>query len=323
MPETTLPAKEMERRWDECLFELSCTMTPATFNTWLAGSRLLALDGDSLTVGVVRAAAAEWLEHTFLPACRGTLGRHFPGLAAVHVLPLAGASHGGGNGTGEAGATPPAVGAAQPAAGEEDEAVECDAVTDPALARFDVSLAGWSKLANYAMDYWSELLGPTAFQTWLAIRHEDMRRTKTEWTPPMTFSVSHLARKAAKGDRRNITGVWRACRAASMRQRGEPCAHCAERGGQIEAPHSCRYWSPGALDRLQAEGVAIVERRGEGLRVTYRVRVFTLLPLLTPAQVAGLHPTTQEAHSRWLLRQGLDPASWERLTVRHLALPPL
>jgi hypothetical protein len=46
--------------------------------------------------------------------------------------------------------------------GEEGEAVEVEAVTDPALARFDVSLlaleaqaqvAGWSKLANYALDF--------------------------------------------------------------------------------------------------------------------------------------------------------------------------
>jgi len=66
-----------------------------------------------------------------------------------------------------------------------------------------------------------------------------------------------------------------------------------------------------------------MEWRGEGLRVTYRVRVLTLVPLLTPAQVAGLHPMIQEAHSRRLLRQGPDPASWERLRVRHLALPPL
>jgi hypothetical protein len=326
MQETTAVVKEMDRRWAECLSELSCRMSPATFDTWLAGSRLLALDGDGLTLGVVHGAAAEWLEHRFLPACRDTIDRHFPGLAAVHARPLAQGSNG--NGAWEAGAAPAAEGEAQSPAGagsgvEEDEAIECDSVTDPALARFDVSQSGWSKLANYALDFWAELLGPTAFQTWQVIRHEDMRRIKTEWTPTMTFSVSHLARKAAGGNRKDITGVWRACRAASIVERGEPCAHCAERGGQIEAAHRCRYRSPGALDRLQAEGVAVVERRGEGQHVTYRLRVFTLLPLLTPAQVADLHPATQQDHNRWLLRQGLDPASWERLTVRHLALPPL
>jgi len=45
--------------------------------------------------------------------------------------------------------------------------------------------------------------------------------------------------------------------------------------------------------------------------------------LLTPAQVAELDPVSQQLHSRWLLKQDLDPASWERLTVRHLALPPI
>ncbi len=322
MHETTA-AEERERRWEECLSELSCTMTPATFDTWLAGSRLLAVDGDSLTVGVVQGAAAEWLEHRFLPACRRTLERHFPGLAAVHARPLAQGSDGGGNGTGEAGAGPAAEGEAQPCAGEEDEAVECDSVMDPALARFDVSLAGWSKLANYAFDFWARLLGQDAFLTWVAVRREDIRRNKTEWTPTMTFSVSDLADLAGGGNPQAITGVWRTCRAASMVERGEPCTHCAERGGQVVAPHVCRYWRPGALDRLQAEGVAVVERRGKPPRLTYRVRVFTHLPLLTPAQVADLRPSVQQRHSRWLLNQNLDPAGWERLTVRHLALPPI
>jgi len=108
-----------------------------------------------------------------------------------------------------------------------------------------------------------------------------------------------------------------------MVERGEPCRQCAGRGGRRTAPHVCRYWRPGALDRLQSEGVAVVERRGKPPRITYRVRVFTLLPLLTPAQVADLRPSTQQRHSRWLLKQNLDPASWERLTVRHLALPPI
>jgi len=44
---------------------------------------------------------------------------------------------------------------------------------------------------------------------------------------------------------------------------------------------------------------------------------------LTPAQAADLSPGAQQRHSHWLLKQNLDPASWERLTVRYLALPAL
>jgi hypothetical protein len=139
----------------------------------------------------------------------------------------------------------------------------------------------------------------------------------------MTYSVSRLARLAAAGNRQAITGVWRTCRAASITERGEPCPQCGARGGELVAPRTCRFWKPAAFDRLQAEGVAVVERRGEGLHLTYRVRVFTLLPLLTPAQVADLHTLSQERYSRWLLKQDLDLAGWERLTVRHLALPAL
>lgn len=311
-------AEEMERRWDEFLEEASLGMTPATFDSWLRGSRVLALEGDVLVVGVVHGGAAEWIEKRMLPAQGSALDRHFPGLA-VQVRPLQAAGDGNGQGPAPGGRDRPA---GEPA-GEDDEAVEFDAVTDPALARFDVSLAGWSKLANYALDFWAELLGPVAFMTWLVIRHEDIRRTKTAWTPTMSYSVSHLAALAAGGNRQAITGVWRTCHAASIVKHDKPCARCAERGGQVVEPHVCRYWRPGALDRLHAEGIANVERRGEGRSTVYRVRVFTLLPLLTPAQVADLGPVSQQRHSRWLLRQNLDPASWESLTVRHLALPAL
>jgi len=327
MPEGRTTTEEMEWRWAECLDELRCRMSQASFGTWLQDSRPLAWDGEALTVGIVHGSGAQWMEHRFLPALRDILERYFPGLTAVQARPLHDAAGGGET------RDPPSLRSGQSdslQSGEKDEeqdeeedAIEVEAVTDPALARFDVSQAGWSKLANYALDFWAELLGPTAFLTWLAIRHEDIRRIKTEWTPVMSFSVNHLAAIAAGGNRQAVTGVWRTCRAASMVQRDEPCPQCRARGGERVAPHSCRYWRPGALDRLQAEGVAIVERRGQGLQVTYRVRVFTLLPLLTPVQVALLGPNTQQRHNRWLLRQGLDPASWERLTVRHLALPPL
>lgn len=311
-------ATEMERRWDEFLEEVRLGVTPASFDSWLRGSRALALEGEVLVVGVVHGGAAEWIEKRMLPAQRRALDRYFPGVA-VKVRPL----HATGNGNGQGPAPDGQDLPAGEADDEADEAVEFDAVTDPALARFDVSLAGWSKLANYALDFWAELLGPVAFMTWLVIRHEDIRRKKTAWTPTMRYSVSHLAALAAGGNRQAITGVWRTCHAASILKDGKPCARCAERGGQVVEPHVCRYWRPGALDRLHAEGIAIVERRGEGGGTVYRVRVFTLLPLLTPAQVADLGPGSQQRHSRWLLKQNLDTANWERLTVRHLALPAL
>jgi hypothetical protein len=253
-----------------------------------------------------------------VPALWQTVGRHFPGLAAVRVRPLNGARVGA---AGVAAEQEPTMD--EDGEGEVDAAIEVEPIIDPALARFEVSVAGWSKLANYALDFWAELLEPAAFLTWMAIRREDTRRTKTEWTPAMSVSASRLALLAAAGNRQAITGVWRTCRAASMVEGGEPCPRCAERGGRVVGSHRCRFRKPGALDRLQAEGLAIVGQRGEGLHVTYRVRVFALPPLMTPAQVADLCPSSQECHSRWLLRQGLDLESWERLTVRHLALPPL
>lgn len=219
-------AEEVERRWDEFLEEVRLGMTPASFDSWLRGSRALALEGDVLVVGVVHAGAAEWIEKRMLPAQSSALDRHFPGMT-VQVRPLP--RNGDGPGPALAGQGGSET---EDADDGDDEAVEFDAFTDPALARFDVSLAGWSKLANYALDFWAELLGPVAFMTWLVIRHEDIRPKKTAWTPTMRYSVTHLAALAAGGKRQAITGVWRTCHAASMTKGGKPCARCAERGGQ-------------------------------------------------------------------------------------------
>jgi hypothetical protein len=322
----------MQARWAEFLDIISSQIDPFSFAVLRTAARVLAHDGNTVTLGTAYPENAPRLEDEVLPRLHRLWAPYFPG-TTFRVQPLNGEA-GSGLRPGDAGSSRQDAKAQRLDAetrsgkgeeedeGQEDAAVEVDAVTDPALARFDVSLAGWSKLANYAMDFWAELLGPIPFLTWLAIRREDIRRTKTEWTPTIHFSASHLARLAANGSRQAITGVWRTCRAASIVERGEPCPRCAERGSRPEG-RVCRFWKPGAMDRLQAEGVAVVERRGQGLHVTYRLRVFSLLPLLTPAQVLDLHPATQQLHSRWLLHQGLDPASWERLTVRHLALPPL
>ncbi len=309
-----------QAKWTATLGELALQMTRATFDTWLRGSRVVARDNGTLTVQVRHEYAVDWLQNRLMPTIQRTADRHFPEGTTIRFT------------AGETPAslpddqTPPLEGGA--GGGEDDDAqgyADIDLITDPALAAFDVEVAGWSKLHNYATDFWAELLGPAAFLTWLAIKSEDIRRNKTPLTPAMRFSVSRLARIAAGGNTQSITGVWRTCRSRSILEHGQPCQHCQERDGQIttgaDGRPTCRYWRPGAFDILQKEGIALVRRLGEGLQTSYRIKVFNALPLLTPAQALRLHPVTQEIHDRWLRRQDLDADNWERLTVATLALP--
>jgi hypothetical protein len=321
-PDLTLD--EANELWRGVLADLKLQMTRPTFDGLLAGSTILEVEDSTLTVTIRNPQAVEWLTHRLLPtverAVTGRAGRPY----ALHFLPAAAAlpergEEGAARGTGRDGGP---AGHEESAPDAPDANVEIDLVADPALLQFDVATAGWSKLANYAVDYWSSLLGPTAFLTWLAIKSEDTRRTKTSWTPNLRFSVSRLARIAAGGNNQAISGVWRTCRSASILEHNRPCPDCAARQGRVVAANTCRYWRPGAFDTLQNERIAIIQRLGEGLNVAYRIRVFNILPLLTPAQVARLHPVTQESHDRWLRRQDLDAEQWERLTVKCLALPP-
>lgn len=299
------------RGWTAALAELKMTMTAATFEGLLAGSRPVARENGTVVVALRGSNALSWLDR-LQPQIAATARRYIGGCSDVRfVAPEPAGREGQAGGEDAAG---------REEGGREDD-VDVHLVVDPALARFDMEKPGWSKLTNYALDFWAELLGPAAFLTWMAIRAEDVRREKTAWTRPLRFSVARLARVAAAGNSQAITGVWRSCHSRGIVERGEPCAECQARGGQIgEDGRSCRYWRPGAFDVLQDNGVAAVQRAGEGLDTSYRVRVFNVLPLLTPAQVGRLHAVTQEAHDRWLRRQDLDTEAWERLTVAHLVL---
>jgi hypothetical protein len=304
--------------WEMVLGELQLQMTRATFDTWLRGSRGVGRENGTLRVEVRHVAAVEWLENRLEQVVLRTVRRHDESVERV-AFGVVGAARVADLESGEQEAESDALADEEPGDGQ----VDVELVSDPELARFDIEVAGWSKLANYATQFWSELLGPAAFLTWLAVKAEDIRRQKTSWTPALHFSVSRLARVAAGGNNQAITGVWRMCRSRNMVERNEPCAQCQARGGEVVEPCRCRYWRPGAFDVLQAEGIAVVQRRGEGLSTSYRVRVFNVLPLLAPRQVKRLHGVSQEEHDRWLSRQHLDLERWERLSVDHLVLERL
>jgi len=65
-----------QKLWQAVLGELQLQMTRATFDTWLRGSRVIAFDGNSLTVYVRHAYAVDWLQNRLLPVIKRTLQRH-------------------------------------------------------------------------------------------------------------------------------------------------------------------------------------------------------------------------------------------------------
>lgn len=52
--------------WQDSLQELRLQMTTATFNTWLADSRLVHADDADLVISVRNAYAADWLQHRLI-----------------------------------------------------------------------------------------------------------------------------------------------------------------------------------------------------------------------------------------------------------------
>jgi hypothetical protein len=75
-PEARPVPPEADRLWASVLDDLLLQMDPATFNAWLRGSRVLATEGDRLTIGVRNAYAVEWLEKRLMRVIKRTLAWH-------------------------------------------------------------------------------------------------------------------------------------------------------------------------------------------------------------------------------------------------------
>lgn len=65
-----------QKHWQVTLGELQLQMTRATFDTWLRGSRVIALKDDTFTVYVRHAYAVDWLHNRLMPVILRTLRRH-------------------------------------------------------------------------------------------------------------------------------------------------------------------------------------------------------------------------------------------------------
>lgn len=331
---------EARLAWSAALEELALQMTKPTFETWLKRSEVVGVEGETMIVQVQHAYAIEWLEHRLRGTIERTLARHAPGMGVVFVA------------QGEPEGQPQRAQSSQreelhphpdplrrpetAGSGKEGDDVELEVVTLPELVAFEQAASarirkrGFAQLTNYALRFWSELLGPTAFLCWATAFANDKRdkRDLCGLSQPVRFSVARLARVAAQGRVQAVRGVWRKCRHQEME--GMCCGRYPERATTIGPDGVCRYWQAGAFDVLRAEQVGTVHvHSGQGWEVwdpqleiggalarrRYWLRVYMPLPLLTPAQVARLDPVSQDEHEVWLVQAGLDVEAWERLTV--------
>lgn len=309
-----LTLDEAQAGWQAVLDEVELSMTRATFDTWLRGSRVTGVDGQCLLIITRQSYAVEWLQHRLLPSITSTLDRHMPGVTIRFVA----------NGTEPQ--TP-----ATPEAGSQAEEIAAGTETSPLADLLATTVTfisdpsergGWHPTSRYATRFWQPLLGPVAWSVYNLVRSDDTRVQKTLWTPYLHYEVSYLARLAApgrsgRGNRAAIVGRWR-------RRPVSPDT------GEIVSE-----WYPGAFDLLATTCVARIrwhngdgrwrrwepgglQERPERARCGHELSVVTWLPYLTPAEVAGLPDELQGKHQRYLRDRAFDVDEWRALPLPSL-----
>jgi hypothetical protein len=264
--------------WSTIKEDLALVMAQATFNAWLLDSVLVSCDEDLLVVGVNTERAVDWLDNRLRSVVENAVISHLGADVDVEFVVANGHSHHD-NDREVAPAPPPAP---RPQ------------FMPPA---FDTHEAGWFPVSEYECRFWAPYLGRVAWRVWEIVRKADRRREKTAWTPARRWTAPSLASQVPCG-RQAITGVNRKCDRNAT-------------GAELQDDGVWRRYQPGAFDRLQDAGIAEVERRGSGPHTTYRVRVQTKLPLLSPEQVQDLKARLQVEHDRWLADHGFDPSKWD------------
>jgi hypothetical protein len=260
--------------WQAALAELQLQMAQATFGH-LQGSQAIGAEDGTLSVAVRTAHAQEWLQGRL----GGVVGRTVERLAGrplvvQFVVAEAGQVLGSGQAVIEEAETPAFV-----------------------VPEFDVHEAGWFPVSEYECRFWAPLLRRIGWRVWEIVRKADTRKRKTSWTPTRRWTAPALAEMVPCG-RQAITGVNRRCEEGRT-------------GARQDGDGVWWHYQPGAFDRLVAEAVARIERRGEMRHTTYLISVRVKLGLVGPEQVGRLPARLQVEHDEWLADHGFDPAAWD------------
>lgn len=157
---------------------------------------------------------------------------------------------------------------------------------------------GWLMSAKYDVWFWQPLVGCVGFATYQFFRCEE--KLNSGWGEWFVVNVERIAATLAV-KRQGITGVQRWT------------------GGKKGVGR--KYWQEGAFDRLEATGLAKIERLGKGKNISYRVSCLHSLPLLTPQQVETLPPILQQSHAEFLKESDIEYKEWMQLELPTLVQP--
>jgi hypothetical protein len=203
-----------------------------------------------------------------------------------------------------------------------------DQIQAEQLAGLDHMAAGWAKHSHYLAQFWRSYLGSTPFDVWDFLRSMG-RDSRLQWAEPVEIRAVELARRVGAHSQQ-ITGVWRTCHRfdQALRDDGliwEQC--CGLHPGSLtrlrpsadwpQGRPACRFWRHGALEILEAEGLAVYQKHGDQPRSTYySVQIYQHPPLLTPRQADRLGRVRVD-HRRWLRRflreQKIELSAWEQV----------
>lgn len=295
--------------WPAVLTQLQTQMAQATFDTWLRQTRPVATTPDSLTIGCASEAAVEWLSHRLAPTITRTVQAMAGSPLAINYV----------NGK----PRNSDVRELAPGADDKPRNSEVPAALDgrngPALdlARVNHLVAGYAQHSDYVARFWRPYLGIIAFSLWDYIR-AFCKDASREWTPPMDFTASGLARSIGCSSQA-LTGVWRGClKFDEALEAGEPLPKCCQYYAMIEdifpwpgrtketkinpeGRPTCRHWVWGALEILAAEGLAVVEQHGTNARSSFfTIQVWQHLPILSCRQSELLEQSVRIAHRNFL-----------------------
>jgi len=269
-------------------------MTQATFDTWIRDSTAK-VSGDLLTVTVKNAYAKDWLENRLSATIKRTIVR-------LAGRPLEMAFVVGGDGDADRRTETDDDGDERILEVDQDLPPDCRFSVE--LVNFDPTTAGFVMTSNYAWHYWQPYFGEIekrngsytriAWNLWITLR--TFPAAWSQYGKPEWPSIETLANMLVC-DRERIIG--RASRGKGRNYRKE----------QI-----------GALNILQDERVMRIIKSGVGRDTLYSFRVQTVLPLLTPRQIAMLSPSLQERHAREIARCKVDYEEWEQLPLLSLVL---
>lgn len=300
---------------------LRTQMTAATYDAHIAGARVIETD-DVLQLVARSPQSAAWLQARLLATIEAVAGCRVEILEPVN----------GNQGYAEVG--PALVEAANLIGQSQDDESFVRSIDFPALW-FQAGGAGFDRLAKYWSRFWRVYLNQfnsRAYDLWEYLQAPDFSNQEKPpfWTPPVEYQARPLGRSLGCSPVM-LTGGFRQCSVfdTSLGE-GVVLEECclvhqpSEMRENKNGDPQCRFWREGAFEVLYREGLLAIRIVGDTPRSTfYKLQVWRMLPLLSPAQVRRLPDAERRTHLEWINLRGqfkkqFDADAWHRFSAGSL-----